>query len=307
MIANFLIGLREGLEAALVVAILAAYLVRTNRARQVRWLWAGVVSAIVASIGVGAVLTFTSRDMTFTQQEAFGGFASIVAVCLVTWMVFWMRRAARGIAQELRGRADRALSTGGDRNAGGRALAVVGFVAVGREGLETALFLWSATRASGTTTAPLLGAALGLATATAIGWLFYRGALRLNLTRFFRWSGVALIIVAGGVLAYGVHDLQEATILPGLGQLAFDVSGAVPPDSWYGVLLKGTVGFTPVTTWLQAVAWLAYVPVILALFLRPARAAEGTEPDTSQRETTDTGSTDTGPVGTASKAPVATS
>jgi high-affinity iron transporter len=245
-----LIGLREGLEAALVVAILMAYLVKSGRPGQRRWLWAGVAAAVLLSLGVGAALTYTSRTLTFTAQEAFGGFASLLAVALVTWMVFWMRRASRGLRGELHGQVDRALGSG----VGGRAVAVVGFVAVGREGLETALFLWSATQAAGTTATPLLGAAAGLALAALAGWLFYRGALRLNLGVFFRWSGAALVVVAAGLLAYGVHDLQEAGVLPGLDVLAFDVSAAIPPESWYGVLLKGTVGFTPATTWLQALA-----------------------------------------------------
>lgn len=263
MIGNYLIGLREGLEAALVVAILAAYLVKAGRPDQRRWLAVGVVAAIAVSLLLGATLTFTSRSLSFTAQEAFGGFASILAVALVTWMVFWMRRTARGLRGELHGQAARALA------AGGGALAVVGFVAVGREGLETALFLWSATQASGTTLTPLLGATAGLACAAVAGWLFYRGALRLGLARFFRWTGAALIVVAAGVLAYGVHDLQEAGILPGPNTLAFDVTGAVPPDSWYASLLKGTIGFTPETTWAQLVAWAAFLVPVLTAYLRP--------------------------------------
>jgi high-affinity iron transporter len=290
MLANLLIGLREGLEAALVVAILMAYLVKSGRQEQGRWLWLGVGAAVALSLGFGAALTYTSRTLTFTAQEAFGGFASLLAVALVTWMVFWMRRASRGLRGELHGQVDRALGAGsGARTAiGGRAVAVVGFVAVGREGLETALFLWSATQAAGTTATPLLGAAAGLALAVLAGWLFYRGALRLNLSVFFRWSGAALVVVAAGVLAYGVHDLQEAGILPGLNRLAFDVSGAIPPQSWYGVLLKGTVGFTPATTLLQAVAWLAYLPLVLVLFLRPARSAA--QPPTPTRTADSTSS-----------------
>jgi high-affinity iron transporter len=144
--------------------------------------------------------------------------------------------------------------------------------------LETALFLWSATQTAGTTATPLVGAAAGLTLAVLAGWLFYRGALRLDLAVFFRWSGAALVVVAAGVLAYGVHDLQEARVLPGLGVLAFDVSAAIPPGSWYGVLLKGTVGFTPATTWLQALAWLAYLPLVLTLYLRPARTVATAHP-----------------------------
>jgi high-affinity iron transporter len=261
--ANALIGLREGLEASLLVAILAAYMVRSGRRNHLTALFIGVAAAIALSLLTGAALSFTSRSLASTAQEAFGGFASLVAVTLVTWMVFWMRRASRGLRAELHGQADRALA------AGAAALAVVGFAVVGREGLETALFLWSATRVSGTTVAPLVGAAAGLAVAVLLGWLFYRGALRLNLARFFRLTGVALVVVAAGVLAYGVHDLQEAGILPGSEVLAFDVSAAIPPGSWYGSLLKGTVGFTPQVTWLQLVAWVAYLVPVLTLFLRP--------------------------------------
>jgi high-affinity iron transporter len=153
------------------------------------------------------------------------------------------------------------------------ALVVTAFIAVGREGLETSLFIWSAIQATGQSTQPVLGAVLGLLTAVVIGYLFYKGALRINLATFFRWTGAVLIVVAAGVLSYGVHDLQEAGILPGLNSLAFDVSGAVPPASWYGTLLRGTVNFTPATTWLQAIAWLVYIVPVFVLFLRPIRPA----------------------------------
>jgi high-affinity iron transporter len=146
---------------------------------------------------------------------------------------------------------------------------------VGREGLETALFLWAATQATaretGGTSIPLLGAALGLATAVLLGYLIYRGALKINLTRFFTWTGAFLIVVAAGVLAYGVHDLQEARFLPGLYVLAFDVSQAVPPGSWYGTLLKGIFNFSPATTQLELAAWLLYFVPVLSVFIAKVR------------------------------------
>jgi high-affinity iron transporter len=262
--ANYLIGLREGLEAALVVSILVAYLVKSGRADRLGGIWAGVLAAIAISIGFGALLSFTSSNLSFEAQEAFGGILSIVAVGFVTWMIFWMRRTARTLSSELRQRVDIAVATGG------WVLALTAFLAVGREGLETSLFLWSAVQSTGQGAQPLVGAALGLLTAVLLGWLFYRGAVRINLARFFRWTGVLLVIVAAGVLAYGVHDLQEAGILPGLNTLAFDVSGAIPPDSWYGTLLRGTINLTAQTTVLQAVAWVLYVVPVLVLFLRPA-------------------------------------
>jgi len=261
--ANFLIGLREGLEAALVVSILIAYLVKSGRRDRTAPVWLGVTAAVVLSIAFGALLTFTSSQLSFRAQEAFGGTLSIIAVGFVTWMIFWMRRTARSLSRELRGRVDTALA------ASGAALVVTAFLAVGREGLETSLFIWSAAQATGQTTDPLLGATLGLLTAVVLGYLFYRGALKINLSRFFTWTGAALIVVAAGVLAYGVHDLQEAALLPGLNSLAFDVSGTIRPDSWLGTLLRGTINFTPQTTWLQAAAWLLYLLPVGWLFLRP--------------------------------------
>ena len=143
-------------------------------------------------------------------------------------------------------------------------------LAVGREGLETALFFFTAAQAAGETTQPLIGFLIGIAIAIALAYLIYRGALRINLGKFFTVTGFLLIFVAAGILAYGVHDLQEAAILPGLNTLAFDVSAAVPPDSWYGTLLKGVFNFSPQTTVLEAIVWVAYVAVVLTLFLRPA-------------------------------------
>jgi FTR1 family protein len=217
MTANFLIGLREGLEATLIVVLLMAYLVKTGRRVLIPRLWAGVAVAVAVSVAFGALLTFGPRGLTFEAQEAIGGGLSIIAVGLVTWMVFWMARTARTLGGDLKSAVDRVA------DGAGWGLVAVAALAVGREGLETALFLWAAAQSSGETTTPLVGALLGLGVAAALGYLLHRGVLKVNLTRFFTWTGVALIIIAGGVLAYGVHDLQEAGILPGLHSLAFDV------------------------------------------------------------------------------------
>jgi high-affinity iron transporter len=262
---NFLIGLREGLEATLIVSILIAYLVKTGNQGRLRFVWAGVAAALVLSLAFGALLTFTSRNLSFEAQERFGGVMSIVAVGFVTWMIFWMRRTARFLKTELQDKLEAALTMGT------LALVLTAFLAVAREGLETSLFLWAAAQATGSGATPLIGASLGLVTAVVLGWLLYRRAVRINLAKFFTWTGAGLILVAGGVLAYGVHDLQEARDLPGLNSLAFDVSNAVPPDSWYGTLLKGIFNFSPATTWLEAAAWLLYVVPVMVLFFRPAR------------------------------------
>jgi high-affinity iron transporter len=275
---NYLIGLREGLEASLVVVILIAYLVKSDRRHLLPRIWVGVALAVLVSLAFGAVLTFGPQRLTFEAQEAIGGTLSIIAVGFVTWMVFWMARHARGLSGELRGKIDVAAE------AGGLSLAFVALLAVGREGLETALFLWAATQAAtgsdGSTVAPLLGALLGVLTAVAMGFAFYKGVLKINLSKFFMWTGAILIVVAAGVLAYGIHDLQEAGILPGLNNLAFDVSRQIPPASWRGTLLKGTLNFSPATTWLEAVAWVAYLVPTMTLFLAKMRKQSTPAPST---------------------------
>jgi high-affinity iron transporter len=268
MLGNFLIGLREGLEATLVVVILMAYLVKSGRSHLLPKLWIGIGAAVSISIAFGALLTFGPRGLTFEAQEAIGGSLSIVAVGMVTWMVFWMARTARTLGTELHGKID-AAATGAAWG-----IILVGALSVGREGLETALFLWAAAQATGESTVPLLGAVLGLAVAVLLGYLLHRGVLKINLGKFFTVTGIFLILVAGGVLSYGIHDLQEAGLLPGLHNLAFDVSGAIPPDSWYGTLLKGTFNFSPATTWLEAIAWWAYVVPTLYFYLRNYRRSQ---------------------------------
>ncbi|MFD7243634.1 iron uptake transporter permease EfeU [Streptomyces massasporeus] len=271
MFSNYLIGLREGLEASLVVCILIAYLVKTDRRDALKPIWAGIAVAIALAFGFGCALEFGSQELTFQAQEALGGSLSILAVGLVTWMVFWMRRTARHLKSELHGRLDAALAMGTG------ALVATAFLAVGREGLETALFVWASVHAaSDGTPRPLLGVALGLLTAVLLGWLFYRGALRINLAKFFTWTGGMLVVVAAGVLAYGFHDLQEADFLPGLTNKAFDISGTIPPDSWYGTLLKGVFNFQPDPTTLQVAVWLLYLIPTLALFLAPTRTTTPT-------------------------------
>ena len=278
MFANYLIGLREGLEAALVVTILVAYLVKTDRRELLPRIWSGVALAVLVSLAFGAALTYGPRGLTFKTQELIGGGLSIVAVGFVTWMIFWMARTARSLSGELRGQIDRAAD-------GGRwSLVVVAVLAVGREGLETALFLWAATQAGtreavGSVTPtwePLLGAGLGLLTAVAIGVALYKGAIRINLSKFFTYTGAFLIVVAAGVLAYGVHDLQEADVLPGLNDLAFDVSGTIDPSSTIGTLLKGVFNFSPATTWLEAAAWLLYAVPVMTFFVLGVRRRSAT-------------------------------
>jgi high-affinity iron transporter len=282
VLANLLIGLREGLEAALVVGILIAYVIKIDRGDVLRRIWLGVALAVLVSLALGAVLTFGAYGLSFEAQEIIGGGLSILAAAFVTWMIFWMLRTSRSLSAHLRGDVDRHLSTAG------WGLVLVAFLAVGREGIETALFIWAAVQATGATTLPLIGAAIGIAIAVVLGWLIFRGVIRINLSKFFAYTGVFLIVLAGGVLAYGVHDLQEGGLLPGLHSLAFDVSAVIPPDSWYGTLLKGTVNFSPATTWLQAIVWCAYVIPVMVLFVRAIRGQGRTGAPTAAAPTLST-------------------
>jgi high-affinity iron transporter len=264
LFSSALIGLREGLEAALVVSILVAFLVKTDRRDHLKWVWVGVGAALAICVVIGTVVAYTIGELRFEQQEIVGGSLSIIAVAFVTWMIFWMRATARSISAELRGKLSAAVALGPV------AVVVMALLAVGREGLETMAFFYANVRtAERGVTEPLIGFIVGIAVAIVLGWLIYRGAVRFNLGKFFQITGVLLVFVAAGILAYGLHDLQEARVLPGLDTLAFDLSGPMPEDSWYGALLKGLLNYSAQTTVLQAIAWVAYVAVVLTLFLVP--------------------------------------
>ncbi|UCR89032.1 iron uptake transporter permease EfeU [Mycetocola spongiae] len=262
MFANYLIGLRKGLEAALIVGILIAYLVKIDRRDLLGRVWLGIAIALALSIGVGAALTWGPYGLTFQAQEILGGGLSIIAVGFVTWMIFWMGKTAK----DLKGN----LHSGIDRAAAGTGWGVVllAFLSVGREGIETALFILARVGPGSSEAGALGGALLGILTAVVIEILIYRGLIRINLGTFFTWTGYALIVVAAGVLAYGIGDLQEAGALPGWGISAFDISAAIPPTSWYGTLLGGFLNFTPSPTWLQLGAWLAYLLICITAFYR---------------------------------------
>ncbi len=269
---NLLIGLREGLEAGLIVSILVATVIRSGRRQQLGALWLGVVAAVALSLSFGAILTFAAADLSETGQEAIGGILSIVAVGFVTWMVFWMRRSARTLSSELTTRTEAAIHLGSG------VLVATAFLAVAREGLESALFLWSTTRTAQESTGPLLGALVGFVIAGALCFALYRRALKINLSRFFTWTGAGLIVVAAGVLGYGVAELQEASILPGSERLAFDLSAHVDPTSWYARLVEGVFNLTPNMTVLRVVAYVGYLVVVLGLFLFAARRSPSTAP-----------------------------
>ena len=281
MLANFLIGLREGLEAALIVGILAGYLVKIGRRGDFPKLFTGVGAAVGLSILVGFALTFAVTEAPEGINEIIAGTMSIIAVGFVTWMIFWMASQAKSLGSELRGKIDQAL--------GASTITLVGvaFFAVIREGIETAVFLWSAAKATGDETNPILGATLGLLVATVMGYLIYRGVLKFNLSSFFKYTGAFLIVVAAGILAYGVHELQEVGIFTALEQAfpiltanAYDVSGIIEKDGVVHSILKGTISFRVTPSNLEALVWFLYtIPVTLIYVLgyRTKRAVAQTK------------------------------
>lgn len=272
MLANFLIGLREGLEAALIVGILAGYLVKIGRKNEFGKLFTGVGAAIGISILIGFILTFVASEAKDGIEKIIAGSMSIVAVVFVTWMIFWMAAQSKGLGKDLRNKVDNALKTSTVTLVG------VAFFAVIREGVETAVFIWSASKATGDETYPIFGATLGLLVATVMGYLIYRGVLKFNLSSFFKYTGAFLIIVAAGILAYGFHELQEIgafkaieSAFPILTSNAYDVSGIIEKDGVVHSILKGTISFRVTPSNLEAIVWLMYmvpVSIIYALGYR---------------------------------------
>jgi high-affinity iron transporter len=260
LLANYLIGLREGLEAGLIVGILIAYLRKLGRTDVLPRLWLGVGLAVGVSLAVGAALTWGPYGLSFQAQELLGGGLSAVAVALVTWMIFWMATHARALKHALQSRLDTALA------GTGLGIVLAGVVSVAREGIESALFIWATVNSTGSALSGTLAAMLGILTSLGIAWLLYRGMVRINLARFFTWSGAFLVVVAAGVLSYAVGELQAAGALPGAGHPAFSLTAAVPPSSWYGTLLAGIFNFTPEPTWAQLLAWSIYLIVVGTLF-----------------------------------------
>lgn len=269
---NLLIGLREGLEAGLIVSILIGTVVRGDRRDRLGQLWAGVACAAGLSLAFGAVLTFAATNLSTAGQETIGGVLSLAAVGFVTWMVFWMRRSARTLSADLRNRTEAALAVDG------RVVFVIAFLAVAREGLETALFLWSTTRTTSESAGPLIGAVIGLAFAGLLCWALYRQALRINLARFFTWTGAALVVIAAGVVGYGVRELQGAGILPGINTNAFDLTTHIDPSAWYPRLVEGVFNITPTMTVLQVVGYVIYFVPVLSFFVLLNRRAHSPAP-----------------------------
>jgi high-affinity iron transporter len=277
---GLLTGLREGVEAALIVAIVCAYLARTGNTRHFGKIAAGVGAAVAASFALGVVIFLTLGGLKEPYEQIFEGAAMLLAAGVVTWMLFWMRRQASSVKGDLQRAVDRVLTEG---TAWG--LAMLAFTAVIREGLETALFLVGQAAAAaggevggGGSVSVLGGAVAGLAIAVVFGYAFYRGSRALNLQLFFRWTGVLLVFIAAGLVSHAVHEFVEIGWITLGTATAFDVSALLPHGGGLGLLLRAVFGYTATPEWVTLVTWTAYVVVVLALYLRPMPPGPGSAP-----------------------------
>lgn len=273
MLVPFLIMLREGIEAALVVGIVAGYLHQTGRAAWMPYIWIGILLAAAMSLFVGAALQMLSAEFPQKAQELFEAAVGLVAVGVLTAMVFWMRRVARSIGATLRDAIDSAFTSSRGQ---GVALVAMVFFAVAREGLESVFFLL-ATFQQSEGYASALGAVLGLGVAALVGWGIYAGGVRLSLARFFRYTGLFILFVAAGLLAGSVRSLHEAGIWNHYQTIVFDFSHSLPADSPLGTVFSGLFGYNDTPTVSEVVSYLGFLVISLVFFLRPAAAPRRAE------------------------------
>ena len=265
MLPTFVIGLREGLEASLIVGIIAAFLIQRGDRSAIRWMWVGVAGALALCLGAAAILTIVNGQLPHQQQEGLTAILSLMAVAGITYMVIWMKRHSRELKRTLEAGAETALA------AGAWAMVGMAFFAVIREGLETAVFLLATFNNSTNPAATATGAVLGIAIAIGLGWAIYKGGVRLNLSRFFRITGFVLVLVAAGLLASAAHAAAEAGWLTALQTPAVNLSWLVAPGSIRASLLTGTLGIQPVPTWAEVVAWVIYAVPMSVYVLWPQR------------------------------------
>ena len=274
MLPTFVIGLREGLEAALIIGIIAAFLLRRGERRALWWMWAGVGMAVVLCLGVAIVFRAINRSLPESGQESLAAIMALLAVAGVTYMIVWMRRHSRDLKRTLEDDAESALLDGSTW-----ALVGLAFFAVIREGLETAVFLIAVFRNSPNPRATGTGALLGIAAALALGYGIYKGGVRINLGRFFRVTGFILVLVAAGLLASAAHAAAEAHWYAFAQASAVDLSWLIAPGTIRASLITGMLGLQPVPTVAEATLWLAYaIPMSLYVLWPHGRSPARTEP-----------------------------
>lgn len=265
MFGSGLIGVREGLEAGIVVMVLIAFATKSGRRDALKWIWAGVAAALTMTIGTFLIIQFGTSTISSLTAELIAGLASLVAVVIVTSMLLWMRTASSHLSGDLKSGLSSALEVGG------AAVFGLAFLAVGREGFETALLMVGYAESVSGGIWPLLGLLLGILIAALLTVLLYYGAISIDFNKFFTYTGLFLIVVAAGILSYGIHALQVYGWLPGLNDVAYDLSSWYDASSWYGVVLSGIFNFSANPSWLQVIAWIAYVAIVTPVFLLRGR------------------------------------
>lgn len=268
MLASFIIMLREGIEAALIAGIVASCLKQSGRGEWLPAVWTGAFLAIALSLFVGAGLIFAGSEMPQRAQEVFEAIVGFIAVAVLVSMVFWMRRVARTFRSDVQRSIDKAMAA-----PAGASWALVGmvFFAVAREGLESVFFLLAIFQQS-EGPAAALGALAGVLVAVAVGYGIFQGGIRLDLRRFFRWTGVFIIVVAAGLLASVLRNLHEAGFWNLLQTPAYDLSGILPEQGLFGALFAGLFNYREAPTMGEAIVYVVFLVITLVLFLRPAAA-----------------------------------
>ncbi|MEZ0490863.1 iron uptake transporter permease EfeU [Kineococcus sp. TBRC 1896] len=264
MLPTFVIGLREGLEASLIVGIVSAFLVQRGERRALRFVWAGVLAAVLLCVGAAAALQAVTQSLPQRQQEQLETVLALVAVAMVTWMIVWTTRNARTVRADLEASASSALARGSSW-----ALVAMAFLAVLREGLETSVFLLATYQASGSNAQGALGASLGIVLAVVLGYLIYRGGVRIDLGRLFRVTGVVLVLVAAGLVMSAAHTAHEAGWLLAGQQRVLDLTAVVTPGTVRSALFTGVLGWQPRPTAAELVGWAVYLVPMLVVVLRP--------------------------------------
>jgi high-affinity iron transporter len=262
---TFIIGLREGLEAALIVGIVAAFLKQQGRRDALRQVWFGVAGAVLICLAAAVALQIISSDLPQRQQEGLETIVGAIAVTMVTYMVLWMKRHSRGLKRQLEGAAGDALRTGSSM-----ALVGMAFLAVLREGMETAVFLLAAFNASGSPVSGGIGAAAGILVAVLLGWGIYRGGVRINLSKFFRATGLVLVLVAAGLVVSALHTAHEAGWLNAGQQSTVSLRWLVAPGSVRSALLTGVLGLQPDPVLIEVVGWFLYLIPLAAYVVWPS-------------------------------------
>ncbi len=279
MLSSLLITLREGLEAALIIGIILSYLARTENRQGFKPIWLGVSAAVVVSLVTGAVIYIFAGELSGRAEEVFEGIAMFIAVGVLTWMIFWMRKQAVDIKAHLHTQIQSVLTSGSSMS-----LAVIAFVVVVREGIETVLFLFAATRVAESATLFAAGGFLGLVIAAVIGYSIYKGTSRLNLRAFFNVTSLVLIIFAAGLLAHGIHEFHEAGVIPPIVERLWDINHVLPEKSVFGRFLTAIFGYNANPSLVEVLAYFSYLGGALAGYFRPIKVSEESATQLSQHE-----------------------